>query len=206
MQGSCLPVMMSFAASLVFMLTVSCSLPMEGVGLTTTVNTTGMPLEMPPLMPPLLLVRVRKGVPGVRESLASLPRMEAKSKPAPKARPLTAGTANMCRAMRVSMFSSKSGLPSPAGTLSAKHWMSPPTESPSPSGVENGLLHGFAARVVDDGQGLAGRGPQSLGIGSGEIEGGVIDARNAFDAREHFHAPGAQGQLGHGSGKDPAEP
>ena len=70
------------------------------------------------------------------------------------------------------------------------------------SGVENGLLHGFAARVVDDGQGLAGRGPQSLGIGSGEIEGGVIDARNAFDAREHFHAPGAQGQLGHGSGKD----
>ena len=39
-------------------LTVSCSWAMEGVGLKAARNTKGMPLVMPPKMPPAWLVRV----------------------------------------------------------------------------------------------------------------------------------------------------
>ena len=52
MQGSCLPGTEIFAFSMVRRSTVSCSFAMDGVGLKAARNTMGMPVEMPPRMPP----------------------------------------------------------------------------------------------------------------------------------------------------------
>ena len=110
---------------------MSCPTAMEGVGLTATRNTMGMPSVMPPRMPPQWLVlvitrpsRMAKG------SLFSLPRRLAASKPAPKAMPLTAGIPNTNREMRLSMPPNR-GPPSPAGAPMTAHSITPPTESPS---------------------------------------------------------------------------
>ena len=67
---------------------------MLGVGFTAVRNTMGMPLAMPPLMPPFLLVAVTT-LPSrmVNGSFAWEPRRSAKAKPAPNSMPLTAGMA-----------------------------------------------------------------------------------------------------------------
>ena len=67
---------------------------------------------------------------------------------------------------------------------------------------KNGLLHGFAARIVDDGKAFPPRRAQGLHIGPGQVEGGILHTRRFSDAGEDFHALLPEGQLGHGSGKD----
>ncbi len=67
---------------------------MEGVGLTAVENTTGMPLVMPPLMPPLWLVRVTSrpfSMPSIA-SLARLPKTSRKAEAQAELHTLTAGT------------------------------------------------------------------------------------------------------------------
>ena len=66
MQLSCRPAADRVTFSIRSMSTVSCGLHMVGVGLKVTVNSTGMPLVMPPLMPPLWLVAVHTVLPLVR--------------------------------------------------------------------------------------------------------------------------------------------
>jgi DNA ligase-1 len=58
MHGSCLPFICIVSGCSVSRFTVCCGFDMDGVGLITTSNTTGMPFVMPPSMPPLLFVRV----------------------------------------------------------------------------------------------------------------------------------------------------
>ena len=104
---------------------------MDGVGLNAARNTTGMPVEMPPKIPPQLFVSVTMCPFCTRNgSLFSLPRSRAAAKPAPNSTPLTAGMANTVRAIR---FSSPPniGSPMPAGSPSITHSITPPTESPS---------------------------------------------------------------------------
>ena len=69
---------------------------MEGVGFTTVVNITAAPFVIPPFTPPLLFVSVQI-LPSftLKASLAALPRITAKSVPAPKSTPLTPGTENI---------------------------------------------------------------------------------------------------------------
>ena len=58
MQGSCLPRTVSFALSIVLKSTVSCSAAIDGVGLIAALNTMGIPVVIPPSMPPQLFVFV----------------------------------------------------------------------------------------------------------------------------------------------------
>ena len=105
---------------------------MEAVGLTTVENTTGMPLVMPPLMPPLRLVRVRSlpsSTPNIA-SLASLPRRSANPKPVPNCTPLTAGMPNSSAVSSLSTVCSM-GSPMPAGSPCTAVSSTAPTESPS---------------------------------------------------------------------------
>ena len=57
-QVSCLPLTSKLTFSIFLMLTVSWLLAMEEVGLTTTLIIIGIPLLIPPSMPPALLVTV----------------------------------------------------------------------------------------------------------------------------------------------------
>ena len=91
----------------------------------------GMPLAMPPLMPPFLLVAVTT-LPSrmVNGSFAWEPRRSANAKPAPNSMPLTAGMANARWAISLSTLS-KNGSPMPAGTPVMTVSRIPPTLSPS---------------------------------------------------------------------------
>ena len=129
MQGSCRPWMTSFVSSIRDRLTESCSREMDGVGLNAVRNTTGIPFEIPPRIPPQWFVFVTIFPFSTQNgSLFSLPRSRAAAKPAPNSTPLTAGMANTVRAMR---FSSPPniGSPIPAGSPSITHSITPPTES-----------------------------------------------------------------------------
>ena len=66
MQLSCRPAADSVTFTIRAMSTVFCSFAMVGVGLKVTVKVTGMPLVIPPLMPPLWLVSVHTAFPSVR--------------------------------------------------------------------------------------------------------------------------------------------
>ena len=103
---------------------------MEGVGRRVASNTRGIPLVMPPLMPPAQFCSALTTPPSIYSgSLASEPRMRAKAVPAPKATAFTAGTANRYWEKMPSAFRPKSGSPSPAGRPNTAHSMAPPTES-----------------------------------------------------------------------------
>ena len=65
MQGSWRPRTASFASSIRESDTLSCSRAMEGVGLTAVRKISGMPLVMPPRMPPAWFVRVRTVFPSM---------------------------------------------------------------------------------------------------------------------------------------------
>ena len=131
MQGSWRPVICRSASVPVDRRTVCCFRAMEGVGLKAVRNRMGMPLEMPPKMPPAWLVRVRMAPSSITKgSLCSEPRMRAASKPEPNSTPFTAGMAN--RAAENWLSSPwNMGFPSPAGAPWAMHSTTPPTESPA---------------------------------------------------------------------------
>ena len=125
----CATWMTSFVSSIRDRLTESCSREMDGVGLNAARNTTGMPVEMPPKIPPQLFVSVTMCPFCTRNgSLFSLPRSRAAAKPAPNSTPLTAGMPNSAEARRFSM-PSNIGSPRPAGSPMAAHSTMPPTES-----------------------------------------------------------------------------
>ena len=116
--------------------TVACSRGRLLVGFTAARSTMGMPLEMPPSMPPWRLVPVTMREPadeappsgGRNRSLFSLPRSLAQPNPTPYSTPSTAGRLN--RAFARSAFSlSKTGSPRPAGTPTATISATPPMES-----------------------------------------------------------------------------
>ena len=67
---------------------------------------------------------------------------------------------------------------------------------------ENGLLHGFAARIVHNGKVFPARSTQCLHIGPRKVEGNIRHSRRFFYAGENFHALLPEQQLGHGPGKD----
>ena len=111
---------------------------MDGVGLKAARNVMGMPVEMPPSIPPQRFVRVTtRPFSTAKASLFSLPRRRAAAKPAPNSTPLTAGMPNTICARRLSK-PSNSASPSPAGTPRITHSATPPTLSPS----------AFAARIA----------------------------------------------------------
>ena len=125
-QTSCLPFTARLTSAIFSTLTVSWPLAMEAVGLIATLTTTGMPLLMPPSMPPALLVAVTI-LPSlmVYRSLFSDPLFLAAEKPAPNSTPLTAGIASRALAKSPSKLS-KTGSPRPAGTLRATLSIIPP--------------------------------------------------------------------------------
>jgi len=59
MQGSWRPSTVKVLSSIEEMLMVCCSLAMDGVGFMPTRKTMGIPVEMPPKIPPALFVTVR---------------------------------------------------------------------------------------------------------------------------------------------------
>ena len=131
MHGSCRPGTTSVVSQFLARSTLCCGTLMDGVGLKAAQNTTGMPVVMPPRMPPHWLVFVRTQ-PSVRQkaSFAWEPRSCANAKPDPKLSPLTAGMPNTARAMRFSTPSNM-GSPNPAGSPVMAHSITPPTESPA---------------------------------------------------------------------------
>ena len=118
-----------FSISLIF--TVGWFLAIEGVGLIATLSIIGMPLLMPPRMPPELLVVVII-LPFLRAngSLFSEPFLLAAEKPEPNSTPLTAGIAKRALASSPSSVSNI-GSPRPAGRLRAIPSIMPPRLSPS---------------------------------------------------------------------------
>ena len=117
--------------------TVSCGCGRLLVGFTAARRTIGMPLEMPPSIPPWRLVRVAiRTSPGApssarkKASLFSIPVSVAQPKPMPYSTPSTAGRLNS--ALPKSAFSlSKTGSPQPGGTPVATSSEMPPIESRS---------------------------------------------------------------------------
>ncbi len=106
---------------------VSCSILIEGIGLTATRITISSPLDMPARIPPALFVEKPRGV---MESLFSEPFMAAALKPEPISTPLTAPM--LIRAFARSASSlSNTGSPKPCGIPFARISTTPPIESPS---------------------------------------------------------------------------
>ena len=111
--------------------TVRWGFKMEGVGLMAVRRTRGIPVVMPPKIPPARLVfAVTLPPETVKGSLFSEPRSRAEANPPPNSTPLTAGTPKRAAARRFSIPSNM-GSPSPAGRPAAAHSTTPPTESPS---------------------------------------------------------------------------
>ena len=110
---------------------------MDGVGLNAARNTTGIPFEIPPRIPPQWFVFVTIFPFSTQNgSLFSLPRSRAAAKPAPNSTPLTAGMANTVRAMRFSSPQTSDRRFPPAAPLSrtrSRRRRSPAPPSPARS-------------------------------------------------------------------------
>ena len=105
--------------------------PIEAVGLMARRKITGLPLEMPPKIPPLWLVVVSTfPLAQCMQSLAAEPFIAARPKPSPNSMPFTAGMENIMWDSSLSS-ESKKGSPRPAGRPVTMHSTMPPTESPS---------------------------------------------------------------------------
>ena len=97
------------------------------VGFSAILATISCPLEIPPRIPPVLLLMNPSGV---ISSLCSVPFWLTDEKPEPISTPFTA--LMLINALAISASSlSKMGSPSPAGTLDAWTLMRAPTELPS---------------------------------------------------------------------------
>mmetsp|Transcript_8412 Transcript_8412/g.20939 ORF Transcript_8412/g.20939 Transcript_8412/m.20939 type:complete len:237 (+) Transcript_8412:397-1107(+) len=130
-QGSCLPLASSVVAAPVKS-AVGCALPMVAGGLKAILRKMFMPLLMPPWTPPLLLVVVTI-LPSSLISNMSLcfdPRCFVPAKPDPISNPFVAGMESMACASLASSLS-KTGSPSPMGTLRITTQHTPPIESSS---------------------------------------------------------------------------
>ena len=91
-HGSCLPPTWSLIDFFFFMSTLFCILEMDDAGLNAILNVIGIPFEIPPKMPPELLVFVKIFPPFIRyASLFSEPNLSEPAKPEPNSIPLTAG-------------------------------------------------------------------------------------------------------------------
>jgi len=169
MQLSCLPLTERSTFLPVLRSTVLWLLPMDAVGLKATRATMGMPLLKPPETPPALLVSVTNFLPlRLKRSLCSEPCMAAAANPAPNSTPRAAGMAK--KALDSSPSSvSKTGSPSPPGTLKASTSTVPPMLSarfctsfiscsiPAAAALSahlTGLLYIFS-RVISAGWGVA---------------------------------------------------
>ena len=129
MQGSCRPWITSSAFSPADRLTVRWGWAMDGVGFMAVRRTMGIPLVMPPRMPPAWLVSVCTRPSSITKgSLFSDPRDRAAAKPSPNSTPFTAGMPKRAAASRFSTPPNM-GSPSPAGRPVAAHSTTPPTES-----------------------------------------------------------------------------
>src|SRR5580698_1810349 len=139
-HGSCRPlvrIVVGWPSSV----TVCCSIGRLLVGLTAARRTSGIPLVMPPSMPPWRLVSVvTAGWPDFRgaefsagrnRSLFWLPRSVTQPKPIPYSTPRTAGRLKRALA-RSALILSNTGSPSPGGTPVATISAAPPIESPWP--------------------------------------------------------------------------
>ena len=110
-------------------LTVSCALPIDGVGLTAHLNVIGIPLVIPPFIPPLLFVFVvMLPFSQVNWSLISLPKEFAKSMPNPNSTPLIPPIENSAWE-RILSIESNQGSPTPAGIPTIAVSIIPPIES-----------------------------------------------------------------------------
>ena len=110
--------------------TVCCGFEIDGVGFTAILNKIGIPFVMPPVIPPLLLLRVTT-LPFSSYaywSFAWLPNISVMAKPAPNSMPFTAGMPNIMEDIRFST-PPNIGLPMPAGTPVATHSITPPVLS-----------------------------------------------------------------------------
>ena len=126
---------------------------MLGVGFTAVRSTTGMPLVMPPLMPPLWFVAVTMRPPRIRSgSLAALPRICAMANPSPNSTPLTAGMLNSRWESTLSTLSKK-GSPTPAGRPATTVSSTPPTLSPSPAAARMAACISWALASSSAGKG-----------------------------------------------------
>ena len=113
--------------------TVSCSFPIAGAGLTAALKTTGIPLAIPPRMPPWLFedVLTLPSSSNTKVSLFSEPERVAPVKPLPNSTPLIPGMAKTACPMRLLRLSKKLSPQEPGSRPMTAHSMTPPTESSS---------------------------------------------------------------------------
>ena len=128
-QLSCLPLIVNSVISPVLREMLRCVLEMLAVGFIATENMTGLPLEIPPLIPPAEFFEVLPEV-SIMGSLCSEPFISAAANPSPNSIPLIPGIENMSWEILDSR-DSKNGSPIPAGTRLQVHFITPPIESPS---------------------------------------------------------------------------
>ena len=155
MQGSCRPWITSSVSAPADRLTVRWGRAMDGVGFMAVRRTRGMPLVMPPRMPPAWLVSVTTRPSSMRkESLFADPQDRAAANPSPNSTPFTAG---MPKRAAESRFSTppNMGPPSPAGRPTAAHSMTPPRESPPCFAARMAACIRSPARSSSTGKGLA---------------------------------------------------
>ncbi len=129
MHVSWRPGMENVSISPVVKLNDVCGLLMLLVGLTAMRKTSGLPLDMPPLIPPEPFVAVWPRS-SMKQSLCCEPFMAAALNPSPNSMPRIPGIENARWAICDSS-ESKKGSPRPTGTLSQIHSITPPIESPS---------------------------------------------------------------------------
>ncbi len=128
---------------------------MVGTGLKATRKSSGSPLADSALHAAAMVGAGAEALPFAYEGIVVLaePRMRLPAKPEPISKPLAAGRESIACASRASSLS-KTGSPSPAGTLRQTQLMMPPTESCSAAGGEDRRLHRAAAAAA-----IAGSGP-----------------------------------------------
>mmetsp|Transcript_24646 Transcript_24646/g.54185 ORF Transcript_24646/g.54185 Transcript_24646/m.54185 type:complete len:255 (+) Transcript_24646:516-1280(+) len=134
-QGSCRPLVLREWGS-PLKVTVSCAVEIEEAGLIPILITMWWPVEMPPSVPPALLVAQRRTfVPpcslaqaSTNRSLCSLPFIRQALNPAPISKALVAGRDIIALARSASSLS-KQGSPRPIGALEITQVITPPVES-----------------------------------------------------------------------------
>mmetsp|Transcript_5002 Transcript_5002/g.12958 ORF Transcript_5002/g.12958 Transcript_5002/m.12958 type:complete len:219 (+) Transcript_5002:462-1118(+) len=131
-HGSCRP-FASRTVSVPSKVEVCCACPMVETALIATRNWIGVPTEMPPRVPPALLVLVVSlpcpgSVLATKASLCAEPRMAVPLKPVPISKPLVAGSESIACASLASRRSN-TGSPRQGGTLVHMVVSVPPIES-----------------------------------------------------------------------------
>ena len=170
MQGSCRPPTERLTDCIVFRSMLRCAAAILGVGFIASRTTSGIPVVMPPSTPPAWFVSVRmRPSRRINASFCPLPRSAAPAKPSPNSTPFTPGMANSAAASRL-VTPSNRGSPSPPGSPSATHSITPPTESPAARAAQISLSISGISSLLHTGSGCAARAssrPASGQSGSG---------------------------------------